>query len=79
MTSPWISSDSGGGAEEHSQRLRRVRSKKGENPAHLESSVHQDVHVGSAADRSSPATSLRSRGQEEAAGRGQPGVRGWLS
>lgn len=47
--------------------------------AHLESSVHQDVHVGSAADWSFPASSLRSGGQEEAAGRGQPGVRGWLS
>lgn len=52
---------------------------KGENPAHLESRVHQHVHVGAAADRSLPATSFRSRGQEEAAGRGQPGVRGRLS
>lgn len=42
----------------------------------LETGVHQDVHVGPAADRRFPATSLRGGGEEQAAGGRQPWV-GW--
>lgn len=41
---------------------------------HLEASIHQDVHVGSAADQSFLTPSLWSWRQEQAAGRGQSGV-----
>lgn len=41
---------------------------------HLEACVHQDVHVGSAADRSFLTSSFRSWRQQQAAGRRQSGV-----
>lgn len=46
---------------------------------HLEASVHQDVHVGSAADGSFLTSSLRGRRQEQTAGGRQSGVWGRFS
>lgn len=45
---------------------------------HLEAGVHQDVHVGAAADWSLPPPPRWSWKQEQAAERGQPGVWGGL-
>lgn len=47
--------------------------------AHLEAGIHQDVHVGAAADGSFLTSSLWSGRQEQTAGRGQSGIWGRLS